>query len=161
MLFYHKGVRGRKTPLPFVACARKAAILHVQIWSEHESDVVGVIEYRNTDVREDVIAKIQTNATALDFNADINIGAGIVPRTGSRVSCPKQDASASSTVAGLGSEVCTDVVVVDIPCTLMPKRPARTILSLPVWWGRIWGRPRGIYPAIKNSIITDNRVVPQ
>src|SRR5262249_53425228 len=42
MVFYHKGLRVRKTPLPFVACARKAAILHVQIWSEHESDVVGV-----------------------------------------------------------------------------------------------------------------------
>src|SRR5262245_17629066 len=42
MVFYHKGLRVRKTPLPFVACARKAAILHVQIWSEHESDVVGL-----------------------------------------------------------------------------------------------------------------------
>src|SRR5262249_46708690 len=43
MVFYHKGLRVRKTPLPFVACARKAAILHVQIWSEHESDVVGLM----------------------------------------------------------------------------------------------------------------------
>jgi hypothetical protein len=42
MLFYHKGLRGRKTPLPFVACARKAAILCGQIWSAHESDVVGL-----------------------------------------------------------------------------------------------------------------------
>jgi len=33
----------RKTLLPFVACDRKAAILRVQIWSVHESDVVGVI----------------------------------------------------------------------------------------------------------------------
>src|SRR5215831_13377932 len=42
MVFYHKGLRVRKTPLPFVACARKAAILRVQIWSAHESDVVGL-----------------------------------------------------------------------------------------------------------------------
>ena len=42
MLFYHKGLRGCKTPLPFVACARKAAILRGKIWSAHESDVVGV-----------------------------------------------------------------------------------------------------------------------
>src|SRR4029453_9930673 len=42
MVFYHKGLRVRKTPLPFVACARKAAILRVQIWSAHESDVVGI-----------------------------------------------------------------------------------------------------------------------
>ena len=34
--------RGRKTPLPFGVCARKAAILHGKIWSAHESDVVGV-----------------------------------------------------------------------------------------------------------------------
>ena len=34
--------RGRKTPLSFVVCARKAAILHGQIWSAHESDVVGL-----------------------------------------------------------------------------------------------------------------------
>jgi hypothetical protein len=40
MVFYHKGLRGRKTPLPFVACARKAAMLRGQIWSAHESDVV-------------------------------------------------------------------------------------------------------------------------
>jgi len=32
----------RKTLLPFVACDRKAAILRVQIWSVHESDVVGL-----------------------------------------------------------------------------------------------------------------------
>src|SRR5262245_62359422 len=43
MVFYHKGLRVCKTPLPFVACARKAAIPHVQIWSAHESDVVGLI----------------------------------------------------------------------------------------------------------------------
>src|SRR4029450_2002440 len=42
MLFYHKGLRGRKTPLPFVTCARRAAILRGQIWSAHESDVVGL-----------------------------------------------------------------------------------------------------------------------
>src|SRR4029453_7774898 len=42
MVFYHKGLRGRKTPLPFVACARKAAMLRGQIWSAHESDVVGL-----------------------------------------------------------------------------------------------------------------------
>ena len=35
MLFYHKGLRVRKKPLPFVPCDRKAAILHVQIWSAH------------------------------------------------------------------------------------------------------------------------------
>jgi hypothetical protein len=40
MLFYHKGLRVRKKPLPFVACAWKAVILHVQIWSAHESGVV-------------------------------------------------------------------------------------------------------------------------
>ena len=32
----------RRTPLSFVACDRKAAILRVQIWSAHESDVVGL-----------------------------------------------------------------------------------------------------------------------
>ena len=42
MVFYHKGLRARKTPLPFVASDRKAAILRVQIWSAHESDVVGL-----------------------------------------------------------------------------------------------------------------------
>ena len=42
MLFYHKSLRGRKTPLPFVPCARKAAILRGQIWLAHESDVVGL-----------------------------------------------------------------------------------------------------------------------
>ena len=31
MLFYHKGLRVRKKPLSFVDCARKAAILRVQI----------------------------------------------------------------------------------------------------------------------------------
>ena len=31
MLFYHKGLGVRKTPLPFVACARKTAILRGQI----------------------------------------------------------------------------------------------------------------------------------
>jgi hypothetical protein len=43
MLVYHKGLRVRKKPLSFVACAWKAAILRVQIWSVHESDVVGLI----------------------------------------------------------------------------------------------------------------------
>ena len=43
MLFYHKGIRGRKAPLPFVACARKTVILRGQIWSVHESDVVGLV----------------------------------------------------------------------------------------------------------------------
>src|SRR5262245_18427234 len=42
MLFYHKGLRVRKIPFPFVACARKATILRGQIWSVHESDVVGL-----------------------------------------------------------------------------------------------------------------------
>ena len=42
MVFYHKGLRVRRTPLSFVACDRKAAILRVQIWSAHESDVVGL-----------------------------------------------------------------------------------------------------------------------
>jgi hypothetical protein len=42
MLFYHKGLGVRKKPLPFVICARKAAILRVQIWAAHSSDVVGV-----------------------------------------------------------------------------------------------------------------------
>ena len=42
MVFYHKGLRVRKTLLPFVACARKTAILHGQIWSAYESDVVGL-----------------------------------------------------------------------------------------------------------------------
>ena len=42
MLFYHKGLGVRKTPLPLVAGARKAAILRGQIWSAHESDVVGL-----------------------------------------------------------------------------------------------------------------------
>ena len=43
MVFYHKGLRTCKIPLPFVACDRKAAILRVQIWSAHESDVVGLL----------------------------------------------------------------------------------------------------------------------
>lgn len=32
----------RQTPLPFVVYTRKAVILRGQIWSEHESDVVGL-----------------------------------------------------------------------------------------------------------------------
>src|SRR5262245_40528861 len=40
ILFYHKGLGVRNTPLPFVAGAWKAAILRRQIWSAHESDVV-------------------------------------------------------------------------------------------------------------------------
>jgi hypothetical protein len=43
MLFYRKGLWGRKIPLPFVVYARKAVILRGQIWSTHESDVVGLI----------------------------------------------------------------------------------------------------------------------
>jgi hypothetical protein len=31
MLFYHKGLRVHKKPLPFVACDRNPAILHMQI----------------------------------------------------------------------------------------------------------------------------------
>jgi hypothetical protein len=42
MLFSHKGFRGRTTPLPFVACARKAALLRGHMWSAHDSDVVGI-----------------------------------------------------------------------------------------------------------------------
>jgi hypothetical protein len=42
MVFYHKGLQVRKTPLFFVACDWKAAILRVQIWPSHESDVVGI-----------------------------------------------------------------------------------------------------------------------
>jgi hypothetical protein len=42
MLFYRKGLWGRKIPLPFVVYARKAVILRGQIWSTHESDVVGL-----------------------------------------------------------------------------------------------------------------------
>src|SRR4030095_2015787 len=45
MLFYHRGLRGRKAPLPFVACARKTVILRGQIWSAHESDVVRILTY--------------------------------------------------------------------------------------------------------------------
>jgi hypothetical protein len=41
MLFYHKGLRMRKKPLSLVAYDRKTAILRVQIWSTHSSDVVG------------------------------------------------------------------------------------------------------------------------
>jgi hypothetical protein len=46
MVFYHKGLRVCKIPLPFVAYARKTAILREQIWSAYESDVVG-IKFRN------------------------------------------------------------------------------------------------------------------
>jgi hypothetical protein len=42
--FYHKGLRVCKKSLSFVAGDRKAAILRVQIWSAHESDVVGVVQ---------------------------------------------------------------------------------------------------------------------
>ena len=35
MLFYRKGLQGLKKAFPFVACAQKAAILRVQIWSAH------------------------------------------------------------------------------------------------------------------------------
>ena len=42
LLFSHKGFRGRTTPLPFVACARKAALLRGHMWSAHDSDVVGI-----------------------------------------------------------------------------------------------------------------------
>ena len=43
MLFYHKGLGVRKTPLPLVDDARKATILREQIWSAYESDVVDVM----------------------------------------------------------------------------------------------------------------------
>ena len=46
-LFYNEGLRVRKVPLPFVACARKAAILRGKIWSAYASDVVGFL-YGNT-----------------------------------------------------------------------------------------------------------------
>jgi hypothetical protein len=61
MLFYHKGLRGRKTPLPFVACARKAAILRGQIWSAHESDVVGL----------ELCADLEALGTPLNWRAGI------------------------------------------------------------------------------------------
>ena len=51
MVFYHKGLRVRKTLLPFVACARKTAILHGQIWSAYESDVVGLVIHWKTIFR--------------------------------------------------------------------------------------------------------------
>src|SRR5262249_42523110 len=47
MLFYRKGLRGRKTPPPFVVYARKAVILREQIWPAHESDVVGLTLQRH------------------------------------------------------------------------------------------------------------------
>jgi serine protease inhibitor ecotin len=34
---------GGKTPLPFVVYAQQAVILRGQIWSAHESDVVGLV----------------------------------------------------------------------------------------------------------------------
>src|SRR3989442_10752842 len=43
MLFHHKGLRRGKKPLSLVAYDRKTAILRVQIWSTHSSDVVGLI----------------------------------------------------------------------------------------------------------------------
>jgi len=43
MLFYHKGLQVHKTPLPFVAYARKTAILRGQIWSARKSGVVGLV----------------------------------------------------------------------------------------------------------------------
>ena len=42
ILFSHKGFRGRKSSLPFVACAWKAALLRGHMWSAHDSDVVGI-----------------------------------------------------------------------------------------------------------------------
>src|SRR5207245_5673051 len=54
MVFYHKGLWVCKTPLSFVACDRKAAILRVQIWSAHESDVVGIIPATACHLRNDV-----------------------------------------------------------------------------------------------------------
>src|SRR5215471_15957029 len=42
MLFQHKGFRGRTTPLLFVPCARKAAILRGYMWSAHDNDMIGV-----------------------------------------------------------------------------------------------------------------------
>jgi hypothetical protein len=35
MLFSHKGLRVHKKLLPFVACDRNPAILHMQIWVVH------------------------------------------------------------------------------------------------------------------------------
>jgi transposase len=43
MSFYLKGLLVRKKLLPFITYARKAVILHVRIWSTHESDVVGLV----------------------------------------------------------------------------------------------------------------------
>ena len=42
IVFYHKGLEVRKTPLPLVAGTRKAAVLRGKIWSAHASDVVGL-----------------------------------------------------------------------------------------------------------------------
>src|SRR5919201_4293630 len=44
MLFYHKGLRVRKKPFPFVSCDRKAAILRVQFWVTYSSVAVGLLE---------------------------------------------------------------------------------------------------------------------
>ena len=41
MLCSHKGFRERHTPLLFVACTRKAALLCGHLWSAHNSDGVG------------------------------------------------------------------------------------------------------------------------
>jgi hypothetical protein len=60
MVFYHKGLRVCKTPLPFVACARKAAMPHVQIWSAHESDVVGI------GVRDEFEEEHRSNAKGIE-----------------------------------------------------------------------------------------------
>jgi Na+/glutamate symporter len=63
MLFYHKGLRGRKTPLPFVACARKAAILRGQIWSAHESDVVGLKDRKYSHKKVEELSSFAETAT--------------------------------------------------------------------------------------------------
>ena len=42
MLFSPKCFRGRKTSRPFVACARKAALLRGHMWSAHDNDVVRI-----------------------------------------------------------------------------------------------------------------------
>ena len=67
MLFYHKGLGVRKAPLPLVAGARKAAILQGQIWSAHESDVVGVIDH---EVMLRLIRQIMILAIALARERD-------------------------------------------------------------------------------------------
>src|SRR5215831_7403234 len=44
MLFWHKDLWVCKRPPSLVTCDRKTTILQGQIWSTHESDVVGVAD---------------------------------------------------------------------------------------------------------------------